>query len=242
MKGQATGKDQSAPWNSILQNSANYFDEDQVPEGFTLIDPSKMKDPQLNEILQFWHQKQEESMDGIGFRFRGNSNVQTRKRVRDEPEPPVQRKRQRQDPAMKSTTGGKGREKARAKSSERWTDHIEPDSRRRRGRVPQSSVASDSGESFDFTEVDTMVSSDAGTGGPEDDISATVPIPQVGSTSRNTFGPRSQQQKLGMIPSLDKVADVPKPAQMKGSKKGNVRFVNIPPAQDNGKLIFCNMS
>ena len=240
MIGQATGKEQSAPWNSILQNSANYFDEDQVPEGFTLIDPSKMKDQQLNEILQFWHQKQKESMDGIGFRFRENSNGQTQKRVRDESEPPVQRKRQHQGPATKSTVAGKGKQKAGLTSSEHWTDHIEPDSRRRQGRVPQSSVGSDSGESFDFTEVDAMASSDEVTGGPEDDLSETVPIPQVQrSVSRNTFGPRSKQQKLGMIPSLDKVADVaPKTAQRKASKKGNVHFAIIPPAEDNGEFIF----
>ena len=91
MKGQATRKDQSAPWNSIMQHSADYFDEDQVPEGFMLIDLLKMKDPQLNEILQFWQWKQEESSNGIGFRFQGNSNGQTQKWERDESEP-VQQK------------------------------------------------------------------------------------------------------------------------------------------------------
>lgn len=241
MKGQAIGKDQSAPWNSILQNSAKFFDEDQVPEGFTLNDPSKMKDPQINEILHFWHRKQEESIDGVGFRFRTTSDVQTRKRVRDESEPPVERKRQRQEHTTKSTAAGKGKEKARAKSSERWTDHIEPDSRRRRQFARESSVASCSGESFNFTEVDMMASSDEGEG-LEDDLSTMVPIPQVGSTSRNTFGPRSQQQKLGMIPTLDKVADVPKTAQTTRPKKGNTHFGIIPEPQDNCKFILCSMS
>ena len=136
MKGQATGKDKSAPWNSIMHHSADYFNKDQVPEGFTLIDPSKMKDPQLNKILQFWHQKQEESINGIGFRFQGNSNGQTQKRVRDESKPAVQRKWPCQEPASSSTATGKGKEKARAKSPECWMDHIKPDSRRRQGHVP----------------------------------------------------------------------------------------------------------
>ena len=171
-----------------MQHSADYFNEDQVLEGFTLIDLLKMKDPQLNEILQFWHWKQEESLDGIGFRFWGNSNGQTQKQVRDESEP-VQQKWLCQEPLKKTTVPWKGKEKARSTSSECWMNHIEPDSRRHHGSIPQSYAASDSGESFDFTEVDMMASSNEITPCPGDDASASVLIPQVGSTSQNTFGP-----------------------------------------------------
>ena len=87
LTGKATGKGQSAPWNSILQNVSTFFDLDQVPEGFTLMDPSKMKDPQLNELLQFWHKRQEQNDDGIGFCFGADPTVPNRKRQRDESEP-----------------------------------------------------------------------------------------------------------------------------------------------------------
>jgi hypothetical protein len=41
------------PWNAILQNSSDFFNPDQVPEGFTLMDPLKMKDTQINETLKY---------------------------------------------------------------------------------------------------------------------------------------------------------------------------------------------
>ena len=52
---------------SVASGSGNeYFQADQVPQGFKLLDPSKMKDTQINEILMFWYSKQE----GNGFRFK----------------------------------------------------------------------------------------------------------------------------------------------------------------------------
>ena len=54
--GHATGNDKGiAPWNSMVQHPNKYFDTDQVPEGFMLLDPSKMKDPQIQELLNYWH-------------------------------------------------------------------------------------------------------------------------------------------------------------------------------------------
>jgi hypothetical protein len=54
--GQATGNDNGIPpWTSIIQNHNDYFNPDQLPEGFTLLDPSKMKDPQVQDLLDFWY-------------------------------------------------------------------------------------------------------------------------------------------------------------------------------------------
>ena len=53
-----------------------------VPDGFTLLDPSKMKDPQVQELLDLWHKRQEEGEDGIGFQFQELSSSVLRKRHR----------------------------------------------------------------------------------------------------------------------------------------------------------------
>lgn len=212
LKGQATGKDQSAPWNSILQNASNFFDPDQVPEGFTLMDPSKMKDPQVNEILEFWHERQEKNDDGIGFRFREDPNCPNPKRQRDEsepvtPEPPTKRRKGPPVVEKKASNLVKGKQKGKqkAQSPGPWTDHIQPDSRRRRVRIRESSPSSDSGESFDFTAVNAMLSDheDGDGEGSGQSSSTKVPIPQVMVTSRTTFGPRSKQEKLGMATSVN---------------------------------------
>ena len=69
--GHATGnKAAIPPWTSIFQKPGDYFDPDQVPEGFKMLEPSKMKDLGIQALLNFWHQKQVDGDDGIGFRFR----------------------------------------------------------------------------------------------------------------------------------------------------------------------------
>jgi hypothetical protein len=50
---------------AFIEHPDKYFGLDQVPEGFKLLDLSKMKDPQIKEILTFWYSKQEAN----GFRF-----------------------------------------------------------------------------------------------------------------------------------------------------------------------------
>ena len=74
--GRATGNDKGiAPWTSMVQHLSKYFDTDQVPEGFTLLDPSKMKDPQIQELLNYWHSQQEGGEKGVGFEFQGDERV-----------------------------------------------------------------------------------------------------------------------------------------------------------------------
>ena len=79
--GRATTKENGIPpWTSFVQKPEDFFDLDQVPDGFTLLDPSKMKDPQVQALLDFWHKRQEEGEDGIGFQFQESSNSLSKKR------------------------------------------------------------------------------------------------------------------------------------------------------------------
>ena len=55
--GQACGNEQAIPpWLAFIEDLDKYFASDQVPNGFKLLDPSKMKDVQIKEILTFWVQ------------------------------------------------------------------------------------------------------------------------------------------------------------------------------------------
>jgi hypothetical protein len=83
--GHTTGNEAGIPpWTSMLQKPGDYFDPDQVPDGFKMLEPSKMKDPEIQALLDFWHQKQVDGNDGIGFRFREaepSGAMKTSKRV-----------------------------------------------------------------------------------------------------------------------------------------------------------------
>jgi hypothetical protein len=216
--GRATGNDQGIPpWTSIVQHPDMYFDPEQLPEGFTLLDPSKMKDPQIQHLLNYWYDRQQFHEKGVGFQFQVDPNVQVRKQSHsrsefesdsESEEEGRMRKRPRSGKAMHSalrreqgqngedpvpgmgkgnsqgprnsigmgpvrakgtgmatepgtgTGDGNNREtaKGKARESDSWLYHIQPDSRRRKreGSV-RSSV---SGEDFDFSEVDKMPDSD----------------------------------------------------------------------------------
>lgn len=51
----------------FIDDPDKYFGLDQVLDGFKVLDPLKMKDPQIKEILTFWYLKQE--ANGFGFKF-----------------------------------------------------------------------------------------------------------------------------------------------------------------------------
>jgi hypothetical protein len=145
--GQATGNDNGIPpWTSIIQKPNDYFDVDQLPEGFTLLDPSKMKDPQVQEVLNFWYKRQEDGEGGIGFQFQAQSSDQPRKRKRGASATP-------------STSDRTNRKKQKGKAKEvlTWKDYIQPDSRRRKRRSGTVSLES-SHEHFDFSRIDEMSS------------------------------------------------------------------------------------
>jgi hypothetical protein len=102
-----------------MQNPEDYFDLDQLPEGVTLLDPSKMKDPQIQELLQFWRSRQENGDTGVGFQLKSDPNKNPRKRAQDNLEPsssPPPDEKQR-------------RTKGKQKQVLTWQDYIEPDSR-----------------------------------------------------------------------------------------------------------------
>jgi hypothetical protein len=132
-----------------VQNPEDYFDPDQLPEGVTLLNPSKMKDPQIQELLQFWHSRQENGDTGVGFQLRSDPNKNPWKRVRHDSEPsssppPDEKRRQM---------------KGKQKQVLTWQDYIEPDSRQRWTRY-QSVLSDASGEAFDFGPVDQLDSTD----------------------------------------------------------------------------------
>ena len=154
--GRATGKENGIPpWTSFVQKPEDFFNVDQVPDGFTLLDPSKMKDPQVQELLDFWHKRQEEGEDGIGFQFQESSSS-------------VSRKRRRADSVADSSTAGHKagkKEKGKGKAVDKemmWTDHIQPDSRRRQTRKPGAGHLGldSSGEEFDFSQLSEAESSE----------------------------------------------------------------------------------
>jgi len=146
--GHATGKERGVPpWTSIVQRPSNYFDPDQLPEGFTLLDPSKMRDLQIEELLNYWFSRQR---DGIGFRFQGDEKV---KRKREETPDESD-----DAPDEDSRKNAKQKKKGKEKVTEDWIDEIQPDSRRRKRRMSSCSASS---ESFDFQEVNMMGDSDS---------------------------------------------------------------------------------
>jgi len=142
--GQATGNGNGIPpWTSIIQTPDNHFDADQLPEGFTLLDPSKMKDPQVQELLDFWYKQQVDGDEGIGFQFQSKATDEVRKRKRSTSSTRSDR------PSLKRKEKGKGK----AKQVLTWKDYIQPDSRRRTRR--SGSVSSESSqEEFDFSTID----------------------------------------------------------------------------------------
>src|SRR5277367_518070 len=79
--GRACGNDRAIPpWMGFTEDPDKYFGADQVPNGFKLVDPSKMKDPQIKEILKFWYSKQEAS--GFGFKCLQDDRSIGKKRAR----------------------------------------------------------------------------------------------------------------------------------------------------------------
>ena len=158
------------PWMGFTKDPNKYVKADQVLQGFKLLDPSKMKDPQINKILMFWYLKQE----GNGFGFKclqddrsirkkqarvdsdsdsnSDSDVNSEPRRSCYPRTSISRSRSR------SKSKGKG--KMVERSEDRWTDYIVPDSRRKKWKVITRSEDEDDGEVFDFASVNQMESSD----------------------------------------------------------------------------------
>ena len=68
------------PWMGFIDDPDKYFGSDQVPDGFKLLDPSKMKDPQIKEILTFWYLKQE--ANGFGFEFHQDDKLNGKKKIK----------------------------------------------------------------------------------------------------------------------------------------------------------------
>ena len=145
--GQACSNERAIPpWMAFTEDADKYFGSDQVPDGFKLVDPSKMKDPQIKEILTFWYSKQE--ANGFGFKFHRDEKLNGKKRTRDNGDcdsdtaadadadsesdadaKPPSRRRTRQG---RSKNKGKGKRKGVEESGGTWTDHIVPDSRRQK--------------------------------------------------------------------------------------------------------------
>jgi hypothetical protein len=249
-EGKATGKDHSIPpWTSFMQSASEYFNAEQVPEGFTLLDPSKMKDPEINELLNFWYERQEDSSDGIGFQFQANTNVQSRKRGRSNSDPPERmiqpehhpRQPDRSKRSLKAHQSSKpppGTQKKQKTPATHWTTYIEPDSRRRRKRG--TSVTSDgSGESFDFTTVDEMQTSDefeleydyeepASTGKGEH---VPIPVPSTSKSTGSTGRPRSLQKKREMMKDNEQKMEV------KGKDRKVTFSIDIPVSSTTGEQL-----
>ena len=73
--GQACGSECAfPPWMAFIEYPDKYFGSDQVPDRFKLLDPLKMKDPQIKEILTFWYSQQESN--GFGFKFHQDEQLQ----------------------------------------------------------------------------------------------------------------------------------------------------------------------
>ena len=199
----------------FIDNPDKYFEVDQVPDGFKLIDPSKMKDPQIKEILSFWYSKQEAS--GFRFKFLQDDKLNGKKRLREDTDSDADsdakapsRPRTSQS---RSKIKDKGKGKRVGKSDERWTDHIVSDSRRRKQRALAPSEESESGEVFDFASVDQMESSEEEDGpiprrpmaGPS---KRAIPMTRnvtskgvhrnKGSIGKSTMAPLSKQKNMVM--------------------------------------------
>jgi hypothetical protein len=188
----------------FIDDPDKYFGLDQVLDGFKLLDPSKMKDPQIKEILTFWCSKQE--TDEFGFKFHRDKKLNGKKRLRhdadsdsdsDADADPNSRSdsngktASRQARRGRSKGKGKGKGKRVEKSEERWTDHIFPDSQRRKRRALMPSDDEEPGEEFDFDAVDQMASSD------EEDMSTGIHRTK-GPIRKTTLAPLSKQRKLGI--------------------------------------------
>lgn len=163
---------------AFIEDPDKYFGSDQVPDDFKLLDPSKMKDTQIKDILRFWYSKQKDG--GVGLKFYQDKKLNGKKRSRDDScsnadsdaasdadsdaKTPSRRRtrlsRRRnkgkgsnadseadgdsdsdattasrpktRQSQRKSKGKGKGKGKMVEKSEERWTEHIFPDSRRRK--------------------------------------------------------------------------------------------------------------
>ena len=125
---------------------------DQVPEGFTLLDPSKLKDPQVMELLEFWYERQEDSQVGVGFQFQEKGLAPLKLQGHEvsilPPSPPMTQRRTKLN-------------KGSRKEVITWQDYIRPDSRRRRKHAAVVPVDEASeGEDFDFSQCDQSSSSE----------------------------------------------------------------------------------
>ena len=165
LSGQACGSERAfPPWMAFIEDPDKYFGSDQVPDGFKLLDPSKMKDPQIKEILTFWYSQQESN--GFGFKFHRDEQLRGRKRSREHSDSDADADSDAETPSHPTIKGhqskrkGKGKGKMVETSEERWTDHVVPDSRRRKRRALELSEDEESGEEFDFGVVDQMESSE----------------------------------------------------------------------------------
>jgi hypothetical protein len=203
LSGLACGNERAIPpWISFIEDPDKYFGSDQVPDGFKLMDPSKMKDTQIKEILTFWYSKQE--CDGFGFKLYRDEKLNGRKRSRDDsdadtdsdadPDDRTPSRPRTKQSGSKGKGKGKGKGKMVEKPEERWTDHIVPDSRRSKRRALRSSEDEESGEVFDFTSVDQMESS-------EEEDSSQPQQPKAGPSKRK-MRPVSKQQKLVLAKEL----------------------------------------
>jgi hypothetical protein len=328
------------PWMAFIEDSDKYFGSDEVPASFKLQDPSKMKDPQVMEILTFWYSKQES--EGVGFKFlhdpkvnrkkrsqedsdggsdsdvdteaeaddkvavkspsrgratRGRSKKrfrvdsdsdadghddedaktpnrprtsrrrskkrsrkdsesdsdadaktpsrhrttrgQSKKRSRDsecdsDADPDANRHKTPSNPRTtrgRSMSKGKGKRKMEETPNERWTDHIVPDSRRRKQRVLTAGEDGESGEDFDFASVDLMESSEDEdvplhgqheAGHPKTPIPITAhsvatsdPFKKGPTGKKSTMAPRSKQrlstgpENIGMKTKITKTTPQP---------------------------------
>jgi len=104
-----------------------------------------MKDPEVQELLEYWHNRQENETEGVGFQFEASR--------------PVLSKRKRARSQTRSVSPSSSRRQGQKKSNvpeKKWTKYIKPDSRRRKKRSrTMSSDSESSGEEFDFSTIDT---------------------------------------------------------------------------------------
>lgn len=244
---------------AFIEDPDKYFGSDQVPDDFKLLDPSKMKDTQIKDILRFWYSKQKDG--GVGLKFYQDKKLNGKKRSRDDScsdadsdaasdadsdaKTPSRRRtrlsRRRnkgkgsnadseadgdsdsdattasrpktRQSQRKSKGKGKGKGKMVEKSEERWTEHIFPDSRRRKRRDITASENEESGEEFDFASVDQMESSEQEDirlprqpkAGPSTRPDAMTPYPRSKGDGKGTMVPLSKQRNKGLEIPLKKL-------------------------------------
>src|SRR5579859_2239671 len=55
------------PWGAIIASTDRFINPEYLPTGFSLKEPSKLKAGQVNELLEFWQQRQDD--EDITFAF-----------------------------------------------------------------------------------------------------------------------------------------------------------------------------